>query len=237
MSRAIPRAPCRGQLVHAMVAGASFIDDADVLRSGATAAVLGHKVMAPSTLGTFLRRCSFGHVRQLDKLSEAMLARAWSLGAGPGEEEMTIDLDSTICPVHGDHKQGAGFGYTHVLGYHPLLATRAETGEALHVRFRKGSAGSGRGAERFVRENDPAGFFVGPGTSGLLTLHADSGAAAATSTKPAGITGPRTRSPLLQNPVVKRAIEESARKTWTPIEVPSLARPGHAPERGTLWQG
>jgi len=41
-------------LVHAMVAGANFIDDADVLRSGATAEVLGHRVMAPSTLGTFL---------------------------------------------------------------------------------------------------------------------------------------------------------------------------------------
>ncbi len=58
---------------------------------------------------------------------------------------MTIDLDSTICPLHGAQKQGAAFGYTKVLGYHPLLATRAETGEALHVRFRKGSANSGRG--------------------------------------------------------------------------------------------
>ena len=100
--------------------------------------------MAPSTLGTFLRCFSFGHVRQLDKVSEEMIARAWALGAGPGTEPMTIDMDSTICPVHGDHKQGAAFGYTHVLGYNPLLATRAETGEVLHIRFRKGSAGSSR---------------------------------------------------------------------------------------------
>jgi hypothetical protein len=125
-------------LVHAMIAGAECIDDADVLRSGSTAAVLGHKVMAPSTLGTFLRCFSFGHVRQLDKVSEAMLTRAWALGAGPDDEPMTIDMDSTICPVHGEYKQGAAFGYTKVLGYHPLLATRAETGEVLHVRFRKG---------------------------------------------------------------------------------------------------
>src|SRR5665213_2047194 len=105
-------------LVHAMVAGASFIDDADVLRSGATAEVLGHPVMAPSTLGTFLRRFTFGHVRQLDKVAEVLLTRAWSAGAGPGAEPMTIDMDSTICPVHGDQKQGAAFGYTRVLGYH-----------------------------------------------------------------------------------------------------------------------
>jgi hypothetical protein len=53
---------------------------------------------------------------------------------------MTIDLDSTICQVHGDHKQGAGYGYTHTLGYHPLLATRADSGEVLHARQRTGRA-------------------------------------------------------------------------------------------------
>jgi hypothetical protein len=110
--------------VHAVVAGASCIDDADVLRCGATASVLAHKVMAPSTSGTFLRRFTFGHVRQLDRVSEALLTRAWSLGAGPGEEAMTIDLDSTICEVYENQKEGAGYGYTKVLGYHPLLATR-----------------------------------------------------------------------------------------------------------------
>ncbi len=86
-------------LVHAMVAGADCIDDCDVLRSGATGKVLGHGVMAPSTLGTFLRSFSFGHVRQLDRLSEELLTRAWGFGAGPGEAPMTIDIDSTICQV------------------------------------------------------------------------------------------------------------------------------------------
>jgi Transposase DDE domain group 1 len=61
---------------------------------------------------------------------------------------MTIDLDSTVCEVHGHAKQGAAYGYTRVLGYHPLLATRADTGELLHVRMRKGSANTARGAER-----------------------------------------------------------------------------------------
>ena len=62
------------------------------------------------------------------------MTRAWSLGAGPGDAPMTIDVDSTICEVFGSQKQGAGYGYTKVLGYHPLLATRADTGETLHVR-------------------------------------------------------------------------------------------------------
>jgi hypothetical protein len=88
-------------LVHAMVAGASFIDDADVLRSGPTAEVLGHRVMAPSTLGTFLRRFSFGHVRQLDKLAEALLTRAWSptVRYGPLARACShvVSTGSTLC--------------------------------------------------------------------------------------------------------------------------------------------
>jgi Transposase DDE domain group 1 len=100
--------------------------------------------MAPSTLGTFLRSFSFGHVRQLDRLTEQLLTRAWAAGAGPGDAAMTIDLDSTVCEVHGDHKQGAAYGYTRTLGYHPLVATRADNGEVLHVWQRTGRANTAR---------------------------------------------------------------------------------------------
>lgn len=65
---------------------------------------------------------------------------------------MFIDVDSTVVEVHGHDKQGAGYGYTRVLGCHPILATRADTGEVLHSRMRKGSANTGRGGQRFVRE-------------------------------------------------------------------------------------
>jgi hypothetical protein len=160
-------------LVHAMLAGADCIDDADLLRCGATSKVLGHRVMAPSTLGTFLRSFTFGHVRQLDRLTEQLLTRAWAAGAGPGDGPMTMDLDSTVCEVHGDHKQGAAYGYTHTLGYHPLLATRAESGEVLHARQRTGRANTARGAARFVDEL--AARVRRAGASGELTLRADSG--------------------------------------------------------------
>ena len=139
-------------LVHAIVAGGSHIDHADVLRCGGTEAVLPFRVMAPSTLGTFLRAFSFGHVRQLEAVVGETLRRAWSMGAGPGSSRLVIDVDSTICEVAGEAKQGAAFGYTKVLGYHPLLATRADTGEVLHARMRKGSANTQRGAGRFVDE-------------------------------------------------------------------------------------
>jgi hypothetical protein len=72
-------------LVHAMVAGGDCIDDVELLRSGSTSSVLGHQVMASSTVGTFLRAFTFGHVRQLDKVTGEVLGRAWAAGAGPGE--------------------------------------------------------------------------------------------------------------------------------------------------------
>ena len=101
-------------LVHAIVAGGSHIDHADILRCGGTARLLPFRVMAPSTLGTFLRSFSFGHVRQLEAVVGETLRRAWAFGAGPGSTRLVVDLDSTICQVEGKHKQGASFGYTKV---------------------------------------------------------------------------------------------------------------------------
>jgi hypothetical protein len=160
-------------LVHTLVAGGDCIDDAELLRAGSTAAVLGHRVLAPSTLGTFLRAFTFGHVRQLDRLAEQVLTRAWAAGAGPGEQPLTVDVDSTVCEVYGHAKQGAAYGYTRVLGDHPLLATRADTGEVLHARMRSGRANTARGAQRFVQEL--TGRVRRAGARGQLTLRADSG--------------------------------------------------------------
>ncbi len=160
-------------LVHAMLLGADSIDDCGVLRSGRTEAVLGHKPMAPSTLGTFLRSFSFGHVRQLDRVLGQLLRRAWAAGAGPGAGRLVIDVDSFVGEVHANAKQGAGYGYTHRLGYHPLLATRADTSEVLHVRLRKGAANTQRGALRFVDEL--LARVRKAGATGQILLRADSG--------------------------------------------------------------
>jgi len=158
-------------LVAAILVGASHIDHVDRLRAGATHKVLPFRVMAPSTLGTFLRAFTFGHIRQLDKVIAETIRRAWSLGAGPGTEPMVIDLDSTICEVHGKLKQGAAYGYTHVLGYHPLVAVWSKTGEILHARLRKGS--SQRGHKRFVSEL--VARVRRAGAAGPLVVRADAG--------------------------------------------------------------
>src|SRR3954447_23441496 len=139
-------------LVHAMLLGADCIDDCEILRAGRTEAVLGHRPMAPSTLGTFLRSFTFGHVRQLDRVLGQLLRRAWAAGAGPGAGRLVIDVDSFIGEVHGHAKQGAGYGYTQRLGYHPPRPPRADTGEVGPARLRRGQADTQRGVLRFVDE-------------------------------------------------------------------------------------
>ncbi len=160
-------------LVAAIVAGGSHIDHADVLRAGGTRKVLPFRVMAPSTLGTFLRAFSFGHVRQLEAVVGEVLRRAWARGGGPGSGRLVVDVDSTICEVEGKAKQGAAFGYTKVLGYHPILATRADTGEVLHARMRRGSANTARGARRFIDE--VVARVRRAGAAGEIVMRFDSG--------------------------------------------------------------
>ena len=161
-------------LVASALAGGDCIDDADVLRAGGTARVLGFTAKAPSTLGTFLRSFRWGHVRQLDRVGRELLARVWKAGAGPGDAPFTIDLDSTICETYGLAKEGARHhGYTGARGYHPLLAVAAGTGDVLMARLREGRANTARGAAHFLRET--VGRVRYCGARGQLTVRADSG--------------------------------------------------------------
>ena len=161
-------------LVASALAGGVFIDDADALRTGGPVGALGGTVKAPSTLGTFLRSFRWGHVRQLDRVSRELLARAWAAGAGPGDGPLTIDLDSTICETCGLAKESARHhGYTGKRGYHPLLAIAAGTGDVLMSRLREGRANTARGAAHFLRET--VGRVRYAGANGRLTLRAGSG--------------------------------------------------------------
>jgi hypothetical protein len=160
-------------MLSAMALGADCIEDCDVLRSGQTTAVLGHRISAPSTIGTFLRAFTFGHVRQLDALLGQSIERAWKAGAGPGDGRLVIDVDSFVGEVHGYLKQGAAYGYTKLFGYHPILATRADTREALHIRLRRGAANTQKGMLRFTEEL--IARVARAGASGVKLLRADSG--------------------------------------------------------------
>ena len=137
-------------LVHAMVAGASHIDHADVLRSGATRGARAPGD-GPVHAGHVPARLHFRPCPPVRSRARRSLRRAWAWapgrGATAGRRRRLDDLE-----VSGRAKAGAAYGYTKVLGYHPILATRADTGEVLHARMRKGSANTRGGRKRFVEE-------------------------------------------------------------------------------------
>ena len=203
-------------LISAMALGADSIDDCDVLRAGRTGAVLGHRVAAPSTLGTFLRAFTFGHVRQLDRVLDRTLERAWRAGAGPGDERLVVDVDSFVGEVHGYAKQGAAYGYTHQRGYHPILASRAGTGEVLHVRLRKGSANTSRGAQRFVDEL--IARVERAGASGPKLLRADSGFWNKTIFARLAKAGWSYSIGVRLQPTVRAAIEQIPEPAWQTLD-------------------
>jgi len=203
-------------LISAMALGADCIDDCDILRAGRTGEVLGHDVVAPSTLGTFLRAFTFGHVRQLDRVLAETLTRAWAAGAGPAGERLVIDVDSFVGEVHGRSKQGAAFGYTRVRGYHPILATRADTGEVLHIRLRKGSANTSRGMLRFCDEL--IARVTRAGASGPKLLRADSGFWSGATFDRLDRAGWQFSIGVRLQPHVRAAIEAIDERAWTTLD-------------------
>ncbi|MCC6494663.1 MAG: IS1380 family transposase [Propionibacteriaceae bacterium] len=203
-------------LVLSALAGGDCIDDANALRAGGTERILGFTVKAASTLGTFLRSFRWGHVRQLDRVSRELLARAWAAGAGPGSAPFTIDLDSTICETYGLAKDGARHHtYTRVRGYHPLLAIAAGTGDVLMARLREGRANTARGAANFLAETITRVRHAG--ATGQLTVRADSGFYGHAVVAVCRKLGVRFSITIRQSPATRRLIEEIPDDAWTPI--------------------
>lgn len=203
-------------VVGSMLAGGDSIDDTGLLRAGALPRLFD-LTRAPSTVGTWLRDFKWHNVRQFDAISRELLVRQWAAGAGPAElaAPMTIDVDSTIVPVFGRGKQGADFGYTKVRGYHPQLATCAETGQVLFARLRGGAAGAARGAKSFLTETFSR--VRAAGATGQLTVRADSAFYSKAVLHTARKFGVRFSITARQDKKIRAAIETIEESAWTPI--------------------
>ena len=200
-------------LIASILAGGDCFDDAAALAAGRTERVLGHQLRAPSTLGTFARSFTWGHVRQTDRVSRRLLARGWQAGAAP-EGPLTLDLDSTICETYGLAKQGANFGHTKVRGYHPLLAVIAGAGDVVHGRLRGGNASDARDAAGFLTES-LARIREAGGTVALV--RGDAGFFSQKLLDVCTANKANFSIAIKQNPRVKRAIDAIDDDAWTPI--------------------
>ena len=213
-------------MVAGMLAGADSIDDLDVLRHGGMGKVFTG-VRAPSTVGTFLRTFTFGHVRQLDAVAARVVAGLAAVVPRllAGTESMAfVDIDDTIREVHGYQKQGAAYGYSGVKGLNAQLAVLSSPTCAPVIaaaRLRKGNAVSGHGANRLI--SDAVATARAAGVTGQVMVRADSGyyrrdviAAAVTGKAWFSVT-------VRMNPAVTRAITAIPEKAWTTIRYPRAA--------------
>ncbi|MHB1065088.1 MAG: IS1380 family transposase [Georgenia sp.] len=210
-------------LVAGMAAGADSIDDMALLRHGGMGKVFAG-AYAPSTLGSFLRSFTFGHVRQVDAVASRFLLglaeKTDLLGPDDATGTVMVDIDDTIVEVHGYQKQGASFGYSGVRGLNALLAT-VSTDQVAPViaaqRLRKGSAGSPRGAARLaadtlalVRRSQLAGRQV--------LVRADSAFYSHTLVTAVLGAGADVSITARMDPAVKRAIASIGADAWTTIK-------------------
>jgi len=218
-------------LVAGMVAGADSIDDMALLRHGGMARVFA-RIYAPSTLGSFLRAFTFGHIRQLDAVASRFLlalARLTGLmGAPAGETDAggaweryaLVDVDDTVIEVHGHAKQGAGFGYNRIRGLNALLATLTLAGSSPVIvaqRLRRGSTNSARGAKRLVGDaTKTARRLLGPTAPVLVRM--DSAFYGRGAVRAALAGGAAVSVTLRMDHRVKAAIATIGEDAWTTIE-------------------
>ncbi|RNL60019.1 IS1380 family transposase [Arthrobacter oryzae] len=209
-------------LVAGMVAGADSIDDMALLRHGGMKRLFT-ACYAPSTLGSFLRAFTFGHVRQLDAVASRFLAslaaRAPLLGSPATEDFVFVDLDDTIIEVHGYQKQGSGYGYSGVRGLNALLATVSTKDTApviLAQRLRRGGTNSARGAKRLI--TDALSTLTRTHAGGQVLLRADSAFYGHASVSAALAGGAQVSVTVRMDPAVKRAIAGIPETAWKTIE-------------------
>jgi hypothetical protein len=210
-------------LVAGMVAGADSIADMALLRHGAMGTVFD-RAYAPSTLGSFLREFSFGHVRQLDAVAARLLAGLHAhtpLLAGINGPVL-VDIDDTIVEVHGYAKQGSGYGYSGVRGLNALITT-VTTADAAPViagqRLRKGACGSARGAARMIADTlATVARLRSPGSTAKPLLRADSAFYGYPTVGAAIRGGAQVSITVRLDPKVRAAIADIPEDAWTAIE-------------------
>jgi hypothetical protein len=210
-------------LVAGMLTGADSIDDMAILRHGGMGRVFD-AAYAPSTLGSFLRSFTFGHVRQLDAVAcrvLAGLAAATPLLTGI-DGDVLVDVDDSIIEVHGYTKQGAGFGYSGVRGINALISTITVSGQAPVIaasRLRKGSTGSPRGAARLVADTlATLRRLRSKSATGRVLLRADSAFYGHAVVRAAQVGGAQVSITVRQDKRVKAAIAAVPVDGWTPIQ-------------------
>ena len=227
-------------IVAGMAAGADCIDDLDVIRHGGMKRLFAG-VYAPSTLGSFLRAFTHGHVLQLAAVLRAVLVNlAQRTPVLRGADQLAfVDIDSLLRRVYGHQKRGARFGPAKVGGYQLLLrglsplvvtiSTRLSAPVIAAVRLRGGNAGSARGAASLLTQ--ALNTAKAAGACGMILLRADSAYYAGAVISAARRAGAYFSVTVSMNAAIQRAIADIPDTAWTPVRYPGAVED---PDTGEL---
>lgn len=128
-------------LVYNIMAGGTCIEDIDIMRNNVSFldTIGAKRIPDPTTAGDFLRRFSEDDVLMLLGAINSVRRKVWALLPKKDRELALIDVDGTMAPTWGEHKEGMDISYKGTWGYHPLVVSLANTQEVLYTKNRPGN--------------------------------------------------------------------------------------------------
>jgi hypothetical protein len=135
-------------IAYNVLCGGTCLDDIELRRNDEVFldALGADRIPDPTTAGDFCRRFRDEDVAQLQVAFHQVRLKVWNRQPKEFFEEAVLDMDGTVVETTGECKEGMEYSYKGLWGYHPLLVTLANTGEALWLVNRPGNRPSHEGA-------------------------------------------------------------------------------------------
>jgi Transposase DDE domain group 1 len=108
------------------------------------------RIPDPTTEGDFCRRFRPADVLTLMEAINTARLRVYAQQPADFFRQATLDIDGTLVATDAECKGGVDIAYDGTWGYHPLVVTLADTGEALYLANRPGNRPSHEGAHAYI---------------------------------------------------------------------------------------
>jgi Transposase DDE domain group 1 len=130
------------------LAGGDCLQDMELRRNdaGFLDALGAQRIPDPTTAGDFCRRFDEYSINILQDIFDEVRIRLWQQQPAEFFDQARIEVDGSLVETTGECKQGMDIAYDGTWGYHPLIASLANTREILRIVNRPGNRPSHEGA-------------------------------------------------------------------------------------------